>query len=257
MSIKFNQAIEVNIDELYYDARLQRERTDMKHVRKIANEFDVDQYDPIRVVKRTHGSRKLAIVDGKHRTEALKLLGCSTIQAIVVTGRSYKAEGKLFRDSNTNSRPMSSLDLFRVEANSDPESDAASISAILKEYGVTVGAPAGGKVTASPVALRKAYASLGADTFSVMARVLAEGVPPWYILSAPLIGGLHKTFHYNDNVDDERLVEVLFDNFAAVSEQYRAESAYGGGGSAIMFANIIIDTYNEGLDSADRLAYIA
>ncbi len=73
----------VLIKDIIIDERYQRsmERTGLRNVRKIAQNFDWAKFSPVMLSRRENG--QFAIIDGQHRTHAAALCGISEVPAMV------------------------------------------------------------------------------------------------------------------------------------------------------------------------------
>jgi len=104
--------VEIPLELLVNDVRYQRPIRPA-WVRWIATHWDNDEYDPVKVAKRRDG--RYAVINGHHRVEAARLLGMSSLPAIVIEGLKLKQEAHLFVDDAKNRLRVSPRDIYKGE----------------------------------------------------------------------------------------------------------------------------------------------
>lgn len=157
--------------------RDQQDRDGRRQIERIKREFDPMLFVPPHVVKRTHGDRKWTVVDGGHRAIAAQEMNLEKIPVMIVTGRSYEREGKLFEDLNTKKRAVKPTDTYRVIADTNPRSIEALSRSVLKSYNLHVGTGDGNRIMRCSNQIKAAYNRLTESTFDQLAHGLSL-VPP-------------------------------------------------------------------------------
>lgn len=107
-------------------------------VRKMADNFDKTLLGTITVSKRNNA---YFVIDGQHRIALAKLVGVTSLMALVYEGLTYQEEAKYFNSlngANGESKKPSKLEIFNASKEAkDPI--AMEIAAILGKLGYTVG----------------------------------------------------------------------------------------------------------------------
>lgn len=211
----------VNVNDLVLDPKIQRNQLDKAgraHIREIRQNFNAATFDPVRVVRRIHGTRKWTVVDGGHRFIAAQQLGLAQIPALLVSGRSYRQEAELFRDLNTSRRRMSPLDTFRVIAETNPESDEAIIQNILALSNLSMGKGKGNRKLSCVSAVRWAYEKLGQDRFFALAHGLGEVPVTVSKINGFMVRAIAGCAERLDERDICALTRFFWENYAELKE---------------------------------------
>jgi hypothetical protein len=117
--------------ELVVDETIQRSLNEGR-VRQITRDFMLHAVGTICVSHRDNG--ELVVIDGRHRTEAMKVLGLdSPVNAEVFEGLTLADEAALFRVRN-NTEKVGFIDRFRVRL-IEGDDIALGVQALAKKYG--------------------------------------------------------------------------------------------------------------------------
>lgn len=122
----------IKLADLRIDSTYQR-GLDEHHAQAIADNFDPQRLGPVAVVKRGDGS--FFVVDGQHRTAALRRLGVDHALCRVLTAANREEEAKLFFDLNRDIKPVSAFYKFIARVRFK-ESVAAEIAEIVEDAGL-------------------------------------------------------------------------------------------------------------------------
>lgn len=109
--------------------------TNPAQVEKIAAGFDEAKLG-LPIVSERGG--KYHLLDGAHRTAALRKLGYTHAKCIVLSGLTYAEEAEYFRTQNQNSRPLTKYNLFKAGLESGDEM-CVKIDRITRANGFVVG----------------------------------------------------------------------------------------------------------------------
>jgi len=230
----------------------QRE-ADPRRVKKIAEGFDPDKLDPLKISQRADGS--LWVIDGNHRLQAILVLGWSDqlVPARLVRGLSYQQEAGLFT-AQRDRRDPSAAESFRAAVESgDPA--ALSVRAVCEALGLSLAyKTARGSGTPRTVNAVGASWSIARDAGAPrLRRILGTVDRAWGaqsgVFTAHTIIGLNAFFsRYEDKYDAGRLDMVLaripFDHFLAQSMSFR--TMYGSDSRTAM-ARATLALYNKRL----------
>ena len=109
---------------------------DPRRVQKIAEGFDPDKLDPLKISQRADGS--LWVIDGNHRLQAILALGWSDqlIPVRLVRGLSYQQEAGLFT-AQRDRRDPSGAEMFRAAIEQGDPAALATL-AICEELGLSL-----------------------------------------------------------------------------------------------------------------------
>jgi hypothetical protein len=177
-------------------------------VNALLSDFDLDELGLI-VVNQRDGF--YWIIDGQHRTEALKQwLGeweNQQVECRVYTGLTEKQEAEMF-DRLNNQLTVGALDKFKVRVTAGRPSEVA-VSKIVQQQGLKIGtANTTGNIGAVSTLVR-VYERAGPSTLSRALRI-AHGSFGDQGMSAPVIDGMgHLCERYNGALQDEKTVERL------------------------------------------------
>lgn len=109
--------------------------TNPAQVEKIITNFDEAKLG-LPIVSERGG--KYHLLDGAHRTAALRKIGYTHAKCIVLTGLTYAEEAEYFRTQNQNSRPLTKYNLFKAGLESGDEM-CVKIDQITRSNGFVVG----------------------------------------------------------------------------------------------------------------------
>jgi len=204
----------IPIDQIELD-KYQR-TTDPKRVSLIAQEFDWDAFDPIKVSMR---NGRYYAVDGGHRVQVLRLLGVKFVPAVVVEGLVYSQEARLFarKGNRKNVKPITASDELRAlyEAG-HPE--IRGLIDTLGEYGFDVYADFKAYDT-----LRRVYSRYGKHRLGNVAAVLrianVPSIPGWLVESLAEI-----VDRFAGRIDFVRLGTKIRDNWSDIDAEKRRKA---------------------------------
>lgn len=220
-----------------------------KHARHIAENFDPDMFDTIKVTM-ANGKGVYHVIDGQHRKTAAEMLWGpeERIPCEVLPAEDPARAAKLFVEINSNRKPLTLVTMFLVRVTAGEEMQVA-INKIVKSLGLKVGYNLkDGQVTAVG-AMESVYRSYGPDVLALTLKALLE---TWAddnnALSASLIRGYAAFLaEFKDIADLPRLRTNINrsytpGNLLAVAQNYREIH----GGSIVMAIKLLLITsYNK------------
>lgn len=226
---------DLNIDHEHY----QRDQ-DMKRVRKIADNFDIKQFSPLSVSRRSDGS--LWVWDGGHRFEAARLLGYSKVPCVIFD-MSMIQEAIAFAEAQKGRKGLTQFDAHRaLLAAGDPF--ALELDKIVEEAGFRIAQGASGRSLQCVAKLRQIHNHWG---------VLAETLQMITVLGWVDRGGKHANVLEGvarfiacagESLDVERLAKRLASHMPASLLAPYATWRYGA--AAVRH---VAEVYNRGLKS--------
>lgn len=196
--------------DLRVDVRYQRP-LDIKRVRRMANKFDADAFGVLYVSRRADDG--LWLIDGQHRQALLHEIGWGdqTAACLVFSGLAFEDEARIFRLSNSGSRP-NALALYKAEL-AEGGAEANEIDAIVRRTGLQVGAGGAQRTIQAVAALRTVYNKAGGF---ILGRTLRCILDAWGSDSsnfqADIIQGLailQKRYQQGHAIDVEALARQL------------------------------------------------
>lgn len=124
----------VEVESLVVDKSYQRDLEPRK-VSKIVKDFDPDAFGTLAVSIRVDGTR--AVIDGGHRTAALREMGWNDqqVEAVVYRGLSLEREAQIFATLNSNRTKPKPVEIFRAEVLAGNPTSAA-INQVFTKYGL-------------------------------------------------------------------------------------------------------------------------
>ena len=105
-------------------------------VNNIITKFNEAKLDALLVSEQVNGT--FHVIDGAHRTEALRIMGFTHAMARVLTGLSYEEEAFLFASQNDDVRRLTGLDYYRAGVIAKDDT-CLKIEKTLAENGFQVG----------------------------------------------------------------------------------------------------------------------
>jgi len=249
-----NQRIElINLDDCA-PAGYQRP-TSPTQVAKIVKKFNEAKLGVLTVSLR---GGNYYIIDGLHRSAALKELGYSHTPCVVLTGMTYEDEAEFFRMQNENKRPIATLEDFNCGIESkDPI--CLKINEIVKANSFTIGNGRSFFQIASVLGL---YTIVKDYNYQVLDDTLCLLANTWSEFRKAsqyecLLGVAEFVSRYGLAEFSER----LRDKFYAISYDYaeamRVQGCAGTTTSRKKFCRALVIHYNKGLrsDSKRRLEW--
>ena len=130
-----NQRIKlVALSEMEPESGYQR-ATNPKQVENIVNKFDETKLGTITVSER---DGKYHIIDGAHRSKALRRLGYTHAPCIVLSGLTFEQEAEYFRNQNQDKRLIKPMEFFKAGLMSGDE-QCVNIYRIVRSNGFNIG----------------------------------------------------------------------------------------------------------------------
>jgi hypothetical protein len=220
--------------------------TNARQVTSIANNFDEAKLGTLTV---SHRDGKYYLIDGAHRSRALRILGYTHALCIVITGLTYEQEADYFRMQNQDKRPLTPGDLFKAGLASGDE-QCKKINHIVKANGFHIGT--GRKDFYRLMSIHALYAISEDLGYKVLDDTLFLLANTWSGItkasqSETLLGVAEFVHRYGI----AEFAERMRDRFAAVWYEYtEAMCVHGSIGSTtprIKYCRILVEHYNKGI----------
>jgi hypothetical protein len=243
-----NQRIDyVALDECV-PTKYQRVTSDGQ-VEDIVNGFDDAKVNVLTVSLR---EGKYHIVDGLHRSKALKDLGITHALCIVLTGLTYEQEADYFRKQNINKRNILTFDDFKAGLEAKDEV-CLKINDILKANEFQIGKGGFYKI-ASIHALFTIVKDYGYKTLDDTLCMLANtwSSIPKASSSEFLLGAAEFVSRYGIAEFAERMKEKYAVIFFEYTEAMRVRGYAGSVSSRKKFCRILVEHYNKGFGSNNK-----
>ena len=230
--------------------------TNTAQVNRIVKRFDEAKLGTLTVSDR---DSKYHIIDGAHRSRALRCLGYTHALCVVLTGLTYEEEAEYYRMQNQDKRGLSPSDLFKAGLASGNE-QCVTINKIVKANGYHVGK---GKNDFYCIAAFQTLFTIAVDYgYAVLDNTLFLLANTWAGLarasrSECLLGVAEFVRRYG-LVD---FAERLHDKFSLIwyeySEAIRYHGSAGSAASRTKLCRILVDNYNKGIvhNSKKRLKW--
>jgi hypothetical protein len=197
------------------------------------------------------------IVDGLHRSAALKKLGYTHAPCIVLTGMTYEQEADFYRKQDENKRPMSTFDDFKAGIEAKDEM-CLNIQKILKDNKFQIGRGGFYKIqsiqTLFVIVRDFGYKTLD-DTLFLLANTWGD------IAKASdsefLLGTAEFVYRYGIAEFSERLKSKFSVICYDYAESMRVRGSIGSTTSRKKLCRIFVDHYNKGIraNSKKRLQW--
>lgn len=218
-------------------------------VAKIVRDFDESKLGALTVSLR---DGKYHIVDGLHRSKALKTLGYTHALCVVLTCLTYEQEADFFRKQNQNKRGIVTFDDFRAGLEANDEM-CVRVNAIVKDNDFEIGRGGFFKIAAIQ-ALFTIVRDYGYDTLDDTLCLIAStwsGIPKASQCESLL--GVAEFVHRYGMVD---FAERLKDKFSVVyydyTEAMRVRGSIGTATSRGKFCRVLVEHYNKGLRGVSK-----
>ena len=248
-----NQSIKrIPLAEMVAQSGYQRP-TNPKQVKNIIAKFDESQLGIITV---SYRDGKYHIIDGAHRSHAMRNLGYTHAIAIVITGLAYEEEAELFSRQNDGKRMLKPYDLFKsgLEAG---DIIAVNINEIVKGNGFQVGS-SGRKNYYRITAIKALYAIALEYSFATLDNTLCLIASTWAGLTKAtqgecLLGVAEFVHRYGMVAFTDRLREKLMVVWYYYEEEKRSCGVAAASTSARKrFCRILVEQYNAGLPARSK-----
>jgi hypothetical protein len=227
--------------------------TNTAQVDKIAANFDEAKLG-LPIVSERDG--KYHLLDGAHRTAALRKIGYTHAKCLVLTGLSYQDEADYFRTQNQNSRPLTKYNMFKAGLEAGEEM-CVQIDAICRANGFVVGMSANRfHAIAAIYALTTICAVYG---YEVLDSTLALIRDTWDGINNAtrrefLVGVAEFVHRYGTVNFADRM---RFRNLTAIWQDYLAETSHANRQASDpamrrAFCRVLVRHYNQGLKSNSK-----
>lgn len=229
--------------------------TNDRQVAGIAENFDEAKLGVLTVSLR---DGKYHIIDGLHRSKALKQLGYTHALCAVLTGLTYEQEADYFRKQNQNKRVITTFDDFRAGLEAMDET-CVRINEIASTYNFQISKGIGFFRIASIKALLYIVNEYGYDTLNNTLRLIAEtwsGIPKASRCES-LLGVAEFVNRYGILDFTERLRDKFSVIYYDYTEAMRVRGSAGSATSRMKFCRVLVAHYNQGLrtNSKKRLKW--
>jgi hypothetical protein len=193
------------------------------------------------------------IVDGLHRSKAMKILGYTHAPCIVLTGLTYEQEASYFRRQNQNKRNITTFDDFKAGLEAKDE-ECLKINEIVKANGFEIGRGDGFSRIAcihALVAIARDYGYIVLDETLFLIANTWSGVPK-ASRSESLLGVAEFVSRYGMVSFSERLANkfTAIDYFYTEAMRYRG--AVGSTTSRQKFCRVLVEQYNKGFNGNSK-----
>lgn len=224
---------------------------DKKRAKRISDHFDEVLMDPIKI---SHRSGLYWCIDGQHRLEAYKMMGKTTIPALVYDGMSYAQECIAYARQQENTARISVAQEWHARCEGEDRTVQAIVT-LCKKYGFEIGGKnhARGKNLGALREIQKIYARHGSRGLEDVLNVLdgafqgASGAGHRDIVAG--LGRIIDTYHGIGDFEFNRLVKVL----GRISPKYLLlASNTDRGRGAVAVAREIGKRYNAGLGKESK-----
>lgn len=193
----------LKVKNLKVDDQYQR-IINQNNVKKIIENYDENQLDPLRVCKR---GEEYYIIDGQHRALALIKLNIEYVECIIVTLRNERLEADLFTRQNQRSS-IFSTDLYKARLFYGDKL-YVDINNIVEKNGFKVKKSSGAFTISAVDALKTSYRRFGINTLDRALYVLGEiYTGEGKSLTAEMIKGFAYLLH-RVNIENKLLIEKL------------------------------------------------
>ena len=209
----------------------------------------IDEFDEARLGTLTVSLRdgNYHIVDGLHRSKALKALGYTHALCIVLTGLTYEQEAALFRRQNDNKRNILTFEDFAAGLEERDEM-CIRINNIVKANSFQVGKGESFFKLASVKALQTIVRDYGYgvldDTLCLLANTWSSIPRASHYES--LLGVAEFVYRYGIADFAERMKDKFSVVFYDYSEAMRVRGSIGSTTSRKKFCRILVEHYNKG-----------
>jgi hypothetical protein len=224
--------------------------TNPVQVNNIVKKFDETKLGTLTVSER---DGKFHVIDGAHRAKALRKLGYTHANCVVLSGLSFEQEAEYFRNQNEDKRGIRPMEFFKAGLVSGDE-QCVSINRIVKSNGFNIGSD------------NKDFYKIGAvqALFTITEEYGYEILDNTLFLLACTWGGLAKASQaevllglaefvrrygmvdFADRLKD-KFSAVFFDYTEAVRTRVSSSAA-----SRKKFCRVLVDYYNRGLANRSK-----
>ena len=225
--------------------------TNDKQVADIVTGFDESKLGVLTVSLRDGNYH---IVDGLHRSKALKAVGYTHAQCIVLIDLTYEQEAAFFRRQNDNKLRILTYDDFNAGLEEKDER-CIKVNEIVKANGFSIARDGGGGGFYKLRAIHTLFAIVDEYGYDILNDALCLIAKTWSGISKAsqgecLLGMAEFVSRYGIADFTERMKE----KFYIISFEYaEATRGRGASGSRVKFCQILVNNYNKGLGSNSKL----
>jgi len=230
--------------------------TNARQVANIVKNFDEAKLGALTVSERGGMYR---LIDGAHRSCALRTLGYTHALCVVLTGLTYEQEAEYFRKQNQDKRPLAPADLFKAGLASGDE-QCANINRIVRANGFNIGT--GRKDFYRLMSFYALYTISEEFGYKVLDDTLFLIANTWHGIakasqSECLLGVAEFVSRYGITEFAERMHEKFAVVWYDYCEAMRVHGSVGSAASRKKFCRILVQHYNKGLvhNSKKRLKW--
>ena len=215
----------------------------------------VKNFDPAKLGTLTVSLRdgNYYIIDGLHRSKALRAMDYTHALCIVMTGLTYEQEAGYFRRQNQNKRAITTFDDFAAGLE-EKDGECMKINDIAKANDFQIGRGKGFFRISSIHALSTIVKDYGYETLDDTLCVLANtwsGIPN-ATRSECLLGTAEFVSRYGTAHFPERLRDKFAVIYYDYAEAMRVKGSIGSTTSRKKFCRILVEHYNRGLNGRSK-----
>jgi len=231
--------------------------TKAQQVNNIIAKFSEDKLNPLLVSVQENGT--FHVIDGAHRTEALRKMGHTHALAKVLSGLTYEQEAILFAEQNVDVRGISGLDYYKAGV-IGKDSVCLRIEKILADNGFQIGKGRDFKNISAVQTLQTILLEYGDRVLDETLCLIAN---TWNGMSKTttrefLIGVAEFVYRYGMANFAERMKDkyaVVYYEYTEVMRQRAFVTANTHNTIRRYFCRTLVENYNKGLRSNSK-AYL-
>ena len=234
----------------------------MKNVNKIVKEFNPAKLGVLVVSKRSDGT--YAVLDGQHRLTALRRLGYTVTNCIVLEGMSLQEEADYFRRQNENKQNLRIADTFKASLFAE-DGESLEIKRLMDKHGFRFGKSGSPMCICAIGALQTIIRTYNVQTLeNVLRSIAGTWAADSTILRREMLAGLAEFWYrFADKVPHARFEQRMANRAPAAMYQELTMRTKGRTGPTLAFnknnrfacCGVLVDNYNHKLraDSPSRL----
>ena len=251
-----NQIIQViALSDMEPESGYQR-ATNSKQVENIVIKFDETKLGTLTVSER---GGKYHIIDGAHRSKALRRLGYTHAPCVVLTGLTFEQEAEYFRNQNQDRRMIKPIEFLKAGLVSGDE-QCVRINRIVRSNGFQIG---NGKKDFFKIAAVHALFSIAEDySYETLDDTLCLLASTWSGIpkasqSECLLGAAEFVSRYGMADFAERMRDKFTPVYYDYTEVVRIRVSASSAVSRKKFCRVLVEHYNKGLanNSKKRLKW--
>ena len=226
----------------------------MKNVSGIVKEFDPAKLGVLVVSHRVDGT--YAILDGQHRLAALRNMGYTSANCIVLEGMTVQQEADYFRRQNENKQSLRIVDTFNASIWADEE-ESVKIYHIMGKYGFRLGKSGQPMCICAIGALQLIIRQFGETVLELVLQSISETWPhDTCILRREMLAGLGEFWkRYADVITPQQFDARMQTKFPVELHQELRRRTQGKATPSSAFSKsirftacaVLVDAYNKGL----------